>query len=286
MLRKGSIRVSPLRVASALLLLISPFLTWITIVSVVVYQGVIVFGAAAQSSLMMVSADQLGTNITSMAIEGATFSMAFLILAGLAMFRTARLGVPLAIAGLFSYLLPFYQTFGTQTAGAEQTFISPGIGFFVAGMGIVLGLASPADRPESVAKLIHSLRTSQGLSKLGAFSSSVGLSLDVMNHAALGQLPDFIGQTLIQQSLHIGLVAGVSLYLFVVVLGVRSRLEGRLMMISAATLVLLGADAVFSIYTGNLHDFLGHNLTETVLHLSVYYGVALGLIAGFLGRQK
>ncbi len=192
----------------------------------------------------------------------------------------------MAVAGLLAYLLPFYSIFGSQTSGFEQTFVSPGIGFFVAGMGIFLGIVSPADRPECLSTMVHALHTCEGLSKLGAFFTSVGLALDVLNHWALGQLPDFIGLTTAEQFLHWGLAAGVTLMLVLTTL--RSRVSGDryFIFISAATLALLGADAVYSGSTGNLHDFLGHNLTETVLHLSVYYGVALATIGGLLGLDK
>lgn len=261
-------------------------MTWITIVSVVIYQGVIVFGAAAQSNLLMVSSNQLGTNISATGTAGATLSVLLLLASGVAMLKTPKLGVPIAALGLAAYLVPFYPAFGSDILGLQQTFISPGIGLFVAGTGIGLGSISSLTKPESAGSLTHSLRTRQGLSKLGASLGAVGLTLDVANHTALGQLPDFIGSTPVEQTLHLGLVAGVGSILVVTALGSRLGSQRYLFALSAATLLLLGIDSASSLTTGNLHDFLGHNLTETLLHLSVYYGVALTTIAGLIHRTS
>jgi len=273
-----------MRISSSALLLISPFLTWFTIVSVVLYQGVIVFGTAAQSSLLMVSSSDLGTNITTAEATLATLSMVLVFLGGLAMLKSAKIGVPVAAIGLVAYIVPFYQLFGTQTAGLEQTFTSPGIGFFVAGTGIVLGSISTLTKPGSIHSLYRALKTRQGLSKVGISVSSVGLSLDVVNHAVLGQLPDFIGLTTTEIFLHLGLAALVVL-MFLSVISSKYRAYTYLPYLSAATLSLLGVDAATSTYSGTLHDFLGHNLTETALHLGVYYGVVLTVI-GNLFRPK
>jgi len=284
MLRKHNVRINPLRAASALFLVFSPFTTWITIVSVVIYQNVIIFGAAAQSNLPMVSSYQLGTNISSAAASGATASVLLLVLGGLAMIKSAKLGLPIAATGLLAYLVPFFPMFGSSNSGLEQTFVSPGIGLFIAGTGVALGSISPLARSESVASLLHATKTRRGLSVLGASIGTIGLGLDILNHAALGQLPDFIGLGLQEQALHLGLAFGITSILAVVALG--SRVPNKyLFALSVSTLVLLGADAAYSLSTGNLHDFLGHNLTETVLHFSVYYGVALTLISNFLRKD-
>jgi hypothetical protein len=108
--------------------------------------------------------------------------------------------------------------------------------------------------------------------------------LDVLNHASLGQLPDFIGLVPLAQVLHLGLAVGVVSMLTVVIM--RGPAGKRyILVLSTATLVLLGADALYSFSTGDLHDFLGHNLTETILHLAVYYGVALTLISNFIRKD-
>ena len=285
MFNKGSVTINPVRLASSLFLIISPYLTWITIVSVVIYQGVIVFGTAAQSNLLMVSSNQLGTNVSTWATSGAALSLVLLTSSGLAMLKSAKVGVPLAILGLSAYLLPNYSIFGAQTTGFEQTFISPGVGLFVAGIGVLLGFVSPAARSESFPSLLRAIRTRDGLLKTGIFASVVGLSLDVMNHAALGQLPDFIGITPVQQFLHLGLATGVSLLFAALVLRGRANTEAYIFLLSAATLALLGADTISSTYTGNLNSFLGHNLTETFLHLSVYYGVVLTMLGSLMRRS-
>ncbi len=284
MLRRHQIRINPLKVASALFLIISPFMTWITIVSVVIYQNIVVFGAAAQSNLLLVSSDQLGTNISPSAIVGATASILLLVFGGLAMLKSAKLGVPIAAAGLLAYLVPFFPMFGSATSGLEQTFVSPGVGLFVAGTGVVLGSISPLTRSESASTLFRNVKTARGLSTLGVSIGTIGLGLDVLNHSALGQLPDFIGLGPTEQVLHLGLVAGVLSMLIVLVM--KGPAYNRyLLALSTATLLLLGSDSVYSLSAGNLHEFLGHNLTETVLHLSVYYGVALTLVGSLLRRD-
>jgi len=284
MLRKHHVRINPLRAASALFLVFSPFMTWITIVSVVIYQNIIVFGAAAQSSLLMASSNLPGTNISSTEAGGATAAFSLLVLGGLAMVRSAKLGVPLAALGLLAYLIPFFPMFGSSTSGLEQTFVSPGIGLFVAGTGVALGSISPFAKSKSLASLLQTVRTRRGLSVLGVSIGTIGLGLDILNHTALGQLPDFIGLEPAQRVLHLGLVLGIVSILAVVALG--GRVPNKyLIAVSGATLFLLGADATYSLSAGNLHDFLGHNLTETVLHFSVYYGVALTLISNFLRKD-
>lgn len=286
MLLKGSLTVNPLRVSSALLLALSPLTTWITIVSVVVYQGVIVFGAAAQSNLWMVSTQQLGTNISPLAAASSVLALLLVIASGLAMLKSAKLGVPLGIAGMAAYLLPIYPVLGETTAGLQQTFVSPGIGFFVAGAGVLLGSISSLSKPGTVGSLLRSLKTQEGLSKLGVSVSFMGLTLDVANHTVLGQLPDFVGSVPIQWFLHLGLTVAISTLLVALALGRRFSTRNYLFALSIVTLLLLGGDAAYSVSSGNLHDFLGHNLTETVLHLSVYYGVALTAIGGFIGMSR
>lgn len=277
----GSVKMNPFGGASALFLIVSPFLTWITIVSVVTYQGVIVFGTATQSNLLMVTSSQLGTNISDTASSSAAFSIVLLLIAGIVMLKSSRFGVPIGVLGLAAYVIPFYRVFGSQTSGLQQTFISPGIGFFVAGTGVVLGSISLATKARSPASLVAALGTRMGLTKLGVSSSVVGLSLDVANHTALGQLPAFIGFGLLQYILHLGLVAAVASTMALTIIGGKYSNRTNLSFLSAATLLLLGLDAAYSISTGDLNDFLGHNLTETVLHLAVYYGFALTLIANF-----
>src|SRR5712692_396180 len=239
-MRKNHVIINPMRISSAFFLLLSPFLTWITIVSVVIYQGVIVFGTAAQSNLLMVSNSQLGTNISGTAASSAAFSIALLLIAGIAMLKSAKLGVPIGVLGLAAYLVPFYQMFGSQTFGLQQTFISPGIGFFVAGTGIVLGSISPLTRSESVASLLNSVRTMRGLSTLGVSIGTIGLALDILNHTVLGQLSDFIGLLPLTQVLHLGLVAGVISMLAVVV--TKGPAAWRyILVLSTVTLLLLSS---------------------------------------------
>lgn len=282
----GSAKVNPLRAASALFLISSPFMTWITIVSVVIYQNFVVFGAAAQSNLLQISMQQPGMSISGGAALEAAISAALLCLGGLLMFRTTKVAVPLATAGLLSYLLPFYHVFGSSTSGLEQTFISPGIGFFGASAGIALGLLSPIVKAEPIRNLLEGLWTRRGISNLGAFLGTIALSLDVANHYSLGQLEDFIGTNMVQQALHLGLILGVASALLVVASG--NRLVARvslLFWIGVSTLALLSGDAAFSILSGNLQGFLGHNPTETILHLSIYYGAALVTVSGLVGRE-
>ncbi|HZW85352.1 MAG TPA: hypothetical protein VFE91_05565 [Nitrososphaerales archaeon] len=283
-MRRSKVMVNPARVVSALLLIASPFLTWITIVSVVLYNGAIIFGTAAQSDLMMVSSQQLGTGISAFAAGASTLAIALLIVSGVVMLKSPKVGVPLGAIGLAAYVIPMYAIFGDTTNGFQQTFISPGIGVFVAATGVVLGSLSFFTKPDTLRALAASLKTQRGLASFGVPLAVAGLVLDVTNHTVLGQLPDFIGQIPIEQFLHLGLVAVVSSLLVLLALG--KRVETKYLLgVSIAALALLSADAVYSTYTGNLHDFLGHNLTETALHLSVYYGIALTAIGGLFGRK-
>lgn len=278
-------RLNPLGIASALFLIAAPFLTWITIVSVVIYQGFVVFGAAAQSNLVMVSAQQSGMAISQVAVLGSTASVLLIPLGGIAMLKSAKLGVPIALAGLFSYLLPMYSSFGTQASGYQLTFVSPGVGLFVATAGVLVGSVSPLVKPSSPGSFAKALTTRQGLSGLGVFAGAVGLSLDILNHAALGQLTDFIGFGLTVQFLHLGLLAGTGAMVLISLVGSGRQRERYLFAASFATLSLLGGDFAYSTVAGSLNDFLGHNLTETSLHFMVYYGIALTLVSR-LGRPS
>lgn len=282
----GQALLNPLRLTASAFLILSPFLTWITIVSVVVYQKVIVFGSAAQSTLLMVASDQFGTNASGLALTGAIVSILLLVTGGFLVLRSLRLGLTLSIAGLLAYVFPFYPLFGSESNGLQLTFISPGIGVFVAGTGVLLGVASTLTRSEPVLVLLQSVRTRRGLAALGASIGTIGISLDALNHAALGQFSDFIGLTPFEQLIHIGLIAGIASTLALVLVKRNGSPGPLLFVISGATLSLLGVDSVNSYLSGNLQDFLGHNLTETVLHLSVYYGVAFAFIASLLRQDR
>lgn len=279
-------KVNPARLASALLLISSPFMTWVTIVSVVIYQGVIVFGTAAQSNLMMISAQQLGANVSAFTAEASTLAMVLLVASGFAVIKAPRLGVPLGVAAVASYLIPMYSLFGQTDMGLQETFISPGIGLFVSGAGVVLGAVSHLSKPNTPRALVASMKTGAGLVGLGVPLAVTGLVLDVSNHIALGQLPDFIGQMPLEQFLHLGLVSFVGATLMVFALKGHSAGSRYLLVASVGALALLSADAAYSSYIGSLHEFLGHNPTETALHLSVYYGIALTAIGGFLGLRN
>jgi hypothetical protein len=279
-----SVKINPLRAASILFLVISPFLTWITIVSVVVYKGAAIFGTAAQSDLLMISSQQLGTNITASAALGAGISIVAIFLGGIVMIRSIKLGAIVSALGLMAYLIPFYSIFGLSTYGFEFTYISPGIGLFTATAGLIFGLASSKVKSGPPRELIQALQTRRGLSVLGASIGIVGITLDVVNHYALGQISEFVGAGPVEETLRLGLIAAMVSIFAIVRIG--GRLQGSpLFALSLSTLGLLGIDFVLSYSSGDLNEFLGHNLTENILHLSVYYGVALTLISGFLRKD-
>ncbi len=281
----GSIKVNPLQVVSAFFILLSPFLTWLTIVSVVIVQNFAVFGTASQSNLLQISSQQIGTNIPDSAAVEALLSAILLGVGGLVTLRNLRVGWPISALGLASFSIRFSPMFGASAFGAQQTFISPGIGFFLAAVGTAIGVISPATKTETTRVLIHQLKRGESLAKVGVFVGSVALTLDFLNHLALGQLPAFVGFGVVGQTLHLGLVVGVAGALLLVILGKRVVQDEWLTIAGVGTLVLLGIDASYNLLTGNLEAFLGHNSTETVLHLSVYYGVALLVVSRFLPRE-
>ena len=283
-----SVRINPLRAASAVFLMVSPFLTWVTIVSVVLYKGAAIFGSAAQSDLLMVSSRQLGTNITPSAALSAGVAIIAFLVGGILMFRSVRLGAAVSLGGLLAFLVPFYPLFGLTYYGIEFTFISPGIGFFTAATGLILGLASSKVASRPPRDLFHALRTSKGLSALGASIGALGLSLDVLNHYVLGQIGEFISAGPVDEILRLGLIAAVA-SIFVIVLAGGPLMKKPLLVLSLGSLGLLGFDLLNSFSTGDLSEFLGHNLTETILHLAVYYGVALtsvGSLVGLVGDRQ
>ena len=284
--RLAALEFSSLGIASAIFLIASPFLAWVTIVSVVVYQGFGIFGTATQSDLLGVSAGRVGTDIPAAASVIALVLIIALVAGGLLMLRNPKAG--LAVSGIPTLVLVtvISPIFGGNTSGLESTYVSPGIGLFTTFAGLALGAVSfrSASRPLSLH--LDSLRTMKGLSTLGSFVSSVSLSLDVTNHLALGQLPEFIGDGPTEQFLHLGLVAGVAATAALVLLRHHLSSDFYLLSASLATLGVLGLDAALSLYVGTLHEFLGHNTIETALHLPVYYGVALMMVARLIGKPE
>ncbi len=285
-IRLSSIQVNPLRLASAAFLLLSPFTIWITIVSVVIYQDLAIFGTAAQSNLFQVSAQQFGTNVSQAQALGASLSLLLMPIGGILLLFRFKTGTALATAGLLSYIVPMYSMFGETTSGLELTFISPGLGVFSAAVGIALAVLSPLAKSSRPSELARFAKTKQGLASIGIFVGAVTLFLDGANHAALGQLWDFVGTTPSEQVLHLGLIGGILAAVVVAFLGRRVPRDRLLILSGSLTLLLLGLDAAFNISNGTLNQFLGHNLTETGLHLSVYYGVALLNISAFLPNNQ
>lgn len=113
----------------------------------------------------------------------------------------------------------------------------------------------------------------------------VSLALDGLNHSALGQLPDLLGSSPLEEILHIGFFVGLGLTAAVLVrVGFEPRLLVRLIVIG--TFAFLLADGAYHLYGGDVLDFVGHNSTEVIVHTVTYYGVVLIVISNVFMKRK
>ncbi len=281
----GKINVNPLAIVSSLFLLAAPFLTWTTLVAVVKIQGVVVTGFAVQSSLLNIAARNAGFSVTPLLGSISLYSTLLLVSGGLASLRKAKIGLPVAALGFALFGITSFSMFGVEEAGATTTYVSPGIGLFLALFGIALGSLSGSVEKRPIGSLMKSLRTGKGVSELGVFLALVSLALDGLNHSALGQLPDLLGSSPLEEILHIGFFVGLGLTAAVLVrVGFEPRLLVRLIVIG--TFAFLLADGAYHLYGGDVLDFVGHNSTEVIVHTVTYYGVVLIVISNVFMKRK
>jgi hypothetical protein len=273
------IKINPLQVATSVFLFIAPFLTWVTVVSVVVFRGVVLTGFAAQSTLWDVAGSNAGLPISQAVPSSAFYAALLLILGSLVVLRRTKLGLVIATLGLVLFAITSYQLFGKTQDGSTITFVSPGIGFFVASVGIVLGAVSNYFKKQPIGILLKSLRTREGLIKAGLFLSVVPLVLDGLNHGALGQLTAFLGRNFTEKGLHVGFFVSLASILALVTLRKSFDFTFYVPRLVIIAFLFLTLDAVYhALLGGGIQNFIGHNSVEILLHISTYYGVALIVI--------
>lgn len=267
-----NVRVNPLGVASATLFIVAPFLSWITVSA---------FGLTAESNLFDIAGSRAPLSLPLALPELSLWAAILLVLGGMMLLRMAKIGLPVATAGLALFLIDSYSLFGSK-ASIIPIVVAPGIGLLAALTSVGVGALSFRVKRQDLNGLIHRIRTAEGLTELGLFIATLGLVLDGLNHAGLGQLPAFLGTGMVEPVFHMGFLASIFLlaFLFPLRKEFHSVTMNTALIASAFAFIIL--DASFHISTGEVSGFLGHDLTEIVLHVSTYYGAAFLVIARLL----
>ena len=274
MVQSQTIKVNPLRIVSAVLLIISPFLSWITVSA---------FGLTAQATLIDVTQStvplQIPTNLPIVSLLAA----ALLVLGGMILFKAPKIGLPIAGAGILAYLSLSYTLYGSPTS-VIPIVIAPGIGLLTALVSIGIGTVSLRTPSQALNECIQKAKTRQGLTVIGLFVASVSLTIDGLNHTAQRELSAFIGTGLVEPIFHIGFVT--SIFLLAVLFSVRRKWGSiqvnSILIASAFAFIML--DAAYHLSNGEVSGFLGHDAQEMLLHISTYYGAAFLLVAQLLRR--
>jgi len=274
--------INPLQVMSAALVLLSPFLSWITLVTVVVVNRIAVFGSGVQPTLLSIANAQAGMNLPLGGVTAGLYSTLALLFGGLIALRSRKFGLPLSGLGVGAFVLAFYSIFGSSVQGYEYSFVSPGIGLFVASAGVIIGVISVRIPKGTFSELLGALKTRNGMAGVGVFVGGFSLTLDLLDHWALGQLPAFLGESGVEEVLHLGLLFGVFLSLGLFALRGAYRTDSLLTSTVAFGFSFLVLDGAFHLLTGNPQEFLGHNSSEVSLHLAAYYGLVTMLASRFL----
>jgi len=265
-------RVNPLSVASASLFIIAPFLPWITVSA---------FGLTAESNLLDIAGSRAPLSTPMAFPEAFLVATTLLLLGGFLLLRMAKIGLPVATAGLVLFLLESYSLFGSRVS-IIPVVVAPGIGFLAALTSVGVGAISFRVKRQELKSLIQRIRTTEGLTGIGLFIAALSLVLDGLNHAALGQLSAFLGTGMVEPVFHLGFLVTIFLLAFLFSL----RKEFQSVVINTALIVAAFAfiilDAAYHISTGEVSGFLGHDLTEIILHVSAYYGTAFVVIARLL----
>jgi len=266
-----NMRVNPLSVISAVLFILAPFFSWITVSA---------FGLTAEATLLDVASSKTPLSIPPALPQASLLATILLVVGGLILPKIVRVGLPVATAGLALFLLESYSLFGSPVS-VIPIVVAPGIGLLTALVSIGVGAASFRVRSQELKTLVRKLSTRQGLTEIGLFVATFSLVLDGLNHAVLGQLSAFLGAGLAEPVFHLGFLSAI--FLLVFLFSVRKEFQSELMdsalIIAGFAFIIL--DAAYHISTGGASGFVGHDLTEIVLHVSTYYGTAFLVIGRF-----
>ena len=267
------VKVNPLRIVSAILLVVSPFLSWIT---------VSFFGLTVESTLVDISRSDVHLQVPENLALISTITAIVLILAGLAQLKTAKIGLPLAVVGLVPYLYASSSVYGAPVS-VIPIIIAPGLGLLISLASIVIGAVSLRVQPQTLDVMLQKFKTRQGITGVGLFLAAVALSLDGLNHAGQRELSSFTGIGIVEPIFHIGFI--LSITLLTILFSLRKRwasIQANTLIVGVAFMLVL-LDAAYHLSTGEVSGFLGHDPTELLLHASAYYGTAF-LVIGRLVR--
>lgn len=193
--------------------------------------------------------------------------------------------MPIATLGWVVFLLESYTLFGARSSVIVIEAL-PGIGLFIAAVGIVLGLLSTRVKKQPLGVLVRRLGTKEGLFATGLSIVSVSVLLDALAHTGLGQSSEFLGKGLIEGSAHTGFLLGLVLLLGLFYTRKAGQVATVIPALVMLTLVFLIFDAAYHFITGDLSDFIGHDPVEVALHVASYYGVAFMIIGRLILRPS
>src|SRR5215831_4776931 len=103
----GTVNINPLRIVSTILFIAAPFLSWITLSA---------FGLTVESTLIDISRSDVPLQIPETLPLISTITTIILIVAGIAQLRIAKIGPPLAVAGLVPYLFVSSTVYGAPVS--------------------------------------------------------------------------------------------------------------------------------------------------------------------------
>ncbi len=269
------LRINPLSLVSSFLLLLAPFTTWI------VLSG---FGIAVGSSLWDVAVYRTSFPVSMRQASFALYSGILLVSSGIVLVKSTRFGLLVGSAALATFTLESYSMFGTFGYGL-LVLILPGVGFLLAFLGLLIGVASHWTKPVRISDLLPMLLTQKGLTYAGLLIGSIAFATDGWVHWSTGHLSAFLGSVPYEETFHV--VPWISLVILLAMLFVPKELVsgrlGSIVVLVGFTAVIL--DAGYHTSTGSVAALVGDNLGELLLHALAYYGMVSLMIARFLLKR-
>ena len=274
MVQSQTIRINPLRIVSAVLLIISPFLSWVTVSA---------FGLTAQATLIDVTQSIVPLQIPQNLPMVSLFATILLILGGMILLKAPKIGLPIVTAGIAAYISVSYILYGSPSS-VIPIVIAPGIGLVTATVSVAIGTISLRVHSQALNEYFLKIKTRPGITAAGLFIAITALAIDGLVHTGQGELSSFIGTGLIEPVFHIGFL--ISIILVTVFFLVRKKWISTPVnpIIVAAAFAFVLLDAAYHLSTGEISGFLGHDSTEMMLHVLAYYGTAF-LLIGRLVKQ-
>ncbi len=269
------VKVNPVLLVNSAIMIIAPFLSWITLN---------LFGRY-ESNLWQIYNNQTPLQISQTQASASIVSGALLIAGALIIMRSKRIGLPIQILGFLTFLIPFYSLFGYVRSGFILFLISPGLGMILASVGIAIGLISFRVDPVSIGFAVRRLRTKEGIYQVGLFLATTTIVVDGLNHTALGEAQGFFGQNLIEEFIHFGFLLPIVALALAWSARNRINLGSWRTRIVVIAFIFLAEDATYHYFGGSVLSFIGHTTAEAFLHLAAYYGFALLMISRLFMKE-